>query len=121
MDCLFCKMMNKEIPASILYEDEFVMAFLDINQKQLGHTLIIPKKHIESIMEADDKILTHMFEIGKKISTEIMEKLNQTGMSYCINYGDCQEMKHLHLHLGPYSKTKKKEMTKEEVYEILTK
>ena len=99
MDCIFCKIINKEIPSKILYEDDLVVAFLDINQYYLGHTLIIPKKHLTTILDADNNIIAHMFDVAKKLSKNIMEKFNQTGISYVINYGTEQEVMHLHFHL----------------------
>ena len=59
-DCLFCKIINSEIPSEIIYEDELVLAFLDINPTTNGDTLIIPKKHFQDILEIPDDILIHM-------------------------------------------------------------
>ena len=58
MDCIFCKIVAGEIPAKKVYEDELVMAFLDVSPHTDGHTLIIPKKHYKDILEMDDEILT---------------------------------------------------------------
>lgn len=101
MDCIFCKIINKEIPSYTLYEDDLVLAFLDINQENLGHTLIIPKKHFESIYEVDLETLKHMYKVANNLSKNILNKLNKDGFSYVINYGSMQEVKHLHLHICP--------------------
>ena len=57
MDCLFCKIAKKEIPSKILYEDETLIAFLDIHPRVNGHTLIIPKKHFENLYDMDEETL----------------------------------------------------------------
>ena len=119
MDCLFCKIINKEVASKILYEDENVLVFLDINQSNVGHTLIVPKKHIVDIKNVDDETLCHMIKIAHQISEKIMAKLGATGMTYSINYGDAQEIKHLHLHLCPYYQEKKNKMDTNTIYELL--
>ena len=55
-DCIFDKIISKEIPAHIVYEDEVVIAFLDLGQVTLGHTLVVPKKHVKDIFEYDEEI-----------------------------------------------------------------
>jgi histidine triad (HIT) family protein len=54
-DCIFCKIINKEVPSEIVYEDDFVVAFMDIHPASKGHTLVVPKKHSANILEADDE------------------------------------------------------------------
>lgn len=119
MDCLFCKIANKEVSSEILYEDDIVLVFLDINQWNVGHTLVIPKKHVEDIKMVDNETLNHMFEVALKISEKLMDRLGATGVTYSINYKDAQEIKHLHLHICPYYKDKKEPMKLKEVYELL--
>lgn len=119
MDCIFCKIIKGEIPSEIVYQDDLVVAFMDINPLCDGHILIIPKKHYEDIYEVDDETLSHMFNIAKKINKKVMEKLNEPGSTFSINYGDKQEVKHLHLHILPNFK-KKPSMTHEEVYKLLS-
>ena len=62
-DCIFCKIINKEIPGKIVYEDDECMAFLDLSQATYGHTLVIPKKHYANILEVDDETLAHVMKI----------------------------------------------------------
>ena len=119
MDCLFCKIVNREIPGRILYEDEQVLVFLDINQSNLGHTLVIPKKHIKDITEIDNDSLSYLMNIAVKISQEMMGKLGVKGMTYSINYGEAQEIKHLHLHISPYYTTKPPKMDPDKIFELL--
>lgn len=100
MDCIFCKIVNGEIPSEKVFENENVFAFLDINPKAKVHVLIVPKKHIESIkhLEEPDKILAgELFLAAKKIAKE----KNLEGYKLVINVGreGGQLVDHLHLHL----------------------
>lgn len=107
-NCLFCKIGKSDIPSKIIYEDETVLAFLDINPNTNGHTLIIPKKHIKDIDDIDENTYLHIFKIAKQIKKKLIEKLNCDGIQLIQNNGDCQEIKHYHLHLIPfYHKNKK--------------
>ena len=65
MDCIFCKIINKEIPGKIVYEDDVCLAFLDLSQVTDGHTLIVPKSHFDNLLEADDEVIAHMLKVAK--------------------------------------------------------
>ena len=68
-NCIFCKILNKEIPSKFVYEDEFCFAINDINPKAKKHILVIPKNHVESLNEVEDTmLLKHMFDAIKKIN-----------------------------------------------------
>ena len=69
--CIFCKIAAKEIPSYCLYEDDEVMAFLDISQVTKGHTLVIPKQHYDNFLECDSKTLKHMMEVKKSTSADL--------------------------------------------------
>lgn len=101
MNCIFCKIINKEIPSYTVYEDEIVKVFLDVNPVSNGHTLIIPKKHFTDITEIDLETLTHIQKIAKDLFTEYKEKLKCDGMTLVQNNQYGQEVKHYHLHLIP--------------------
>ena len=118
MNCLFCKIINKEIPSYKIYEDEIVYAFLDINPDSVGHTLIVPKKHYLDLNDIDINTLKHIMEIAKLLKKRIEEKLNCDGLTLIQNNGEIQEIKHFHLHLKPFY-INKKDKTLEEVYELL--
>lgn len=118
MDCLFCKIINGEIPSYKIYEDEIVYAFLDINPDSNGHTLIIPKEHFLDLDEIPSNVLTHILEVAKKLKLEIESKLNCDGLTLIQNNGDIQEVKHFHLHLKPYYKNNEIKKA-EEIYKIL--
>ena len=118
MDCLFCKIINKEIPSYIIYEDELTMAFLDAYPDSVGHTLIVPKVHYECLDDIDDNTLNHIMGVSKIIKEKLDKNLNCDGLTLIQNNGEVQEIKHYHLHLKPYYKNKK-DKTIEEVYELL--
>lgn len=101
MDCIFCKIANKEIPSNILYEDELVVVIMDINPYVDGHALIIPKKHYTDYLELDEDIINHIFKIAKDLGPKIMEKLKAKSLTMLINYGEAQVVKHFHYHLLP--------------------
>ena len=107
MDCIFCKIVNNEIPSYKIYEDEYVLAFLDINPDSDGHTLIVPKKHFKDLDDIDEETLTKIYKVAKKIKKELEEKLGCMGISLLQNNGEIQEVKHYHLHLKPFYKDKK--------------
>ena len=122
MDCIFCKIAKKELASNVLYEDNEVIVIMDISPTVDGHTLIIPKKHYTDYTELDTNILNHIFEVAKKISPILMEKLNTKSITFLINYGDDQKVKHFHLHLLPdlSSKAFKPQRTVEENFKIIT-
>lgn len=127
MDCLFCKIINKEIPSSIIYEDSDVLAFLDINPTTNGDTLIIPKKHYKDFLEVPNEILVKMYEVAQKLYPMYKEKLHCDGITISHNTDYGQEIKHFHIHFIPRYKDDgvrhlaNKEMLKslEEIHEIL--
>ena len=119
MDCIFCKIINGEIPSYKIYEDEIVLAFLDINPDSKGHTLIIPKKHYTDIMDMDNQTLTHIFDVARRIKIKLEEKLYCDGITFIQNNGDVQEVKHYHLHVIPFYKNKMGISPVEEIYNSL--
>ena len=99
---IFCKIIDGEIPSKRIYEDDKVIAFLDINPQANGHTLVIPKKHYKDIYDIDNETLIHIFDVAKVLSKKIVERLDATGVSFTQNNGDAQLVKHFHLHIIPY-------------------
>lgn len=101
-NCLFCKIISKEIKSSVIYEDEKVMAFLDINPKAPTHILIIPKKHISTILEMeeeDKELIGHIYWVGNKLAKE--QSVDQEGFRVVLNCNKNagQEVFHIHFHL----------------------
>ena len=102
MNCIFCKIINKEIPADIVYQDDEIIAFKDIAPVAPVHLLIIPKKHILSVnnLELEDKeLIGRLFLTARKIAKE--QGVSETGYRLVINVGKDagQTVEHLHLHL----------------------
>ena len=100
--CIFCQIINKEAPADIVYEDNSVIVFKDINPSAPIHLLIVPKKHIISInnlKEQDKELVGYMFLIAKKIAKK--QGISEIGYRLIINVGKGggQIVDHLHLHL----------------------
>ena len=100
--CLFCKIVNKEIPSTKVYEDDEILAFKDINPIAPVHILVIPKKHITThndIQEEDSKLIGKMHMVINKIAEE--KGFKEKGYRVIINCGEDggQEVKHLHFHI----------------------
>ena len=119
-NCIFCKIANNEIPSKTIYEDDIIKVYLDINPINVGHTLIIPKDHYTNLDDIDEKVLSHIMIISKKIKKLIDERLNPDGIKIVQNNGCLQDVKHYHLHIIPTYKDKK-DLSLDEVYDILTK
>lgn len=101
MDCLFCKITNKEISSHIIYEDEDLLAFLDINPTTNGDTLIVPKKHYKDFLEIDNETLNKISDLTKKLYLIYQEKIKCDGLTLSTNIDYGQEIKHFHLHFIP--------------------
>lgn len=119
MNCIFCKIIEGTINSYKLYENDFIIIFMDINPNTNGHMLIIPKKHITDFTEMDNETLGSINNGAKLMQKLIMEKLNADGIKLVVNYGELQEVKHYHLHLIPYYKNKQTKKTVDEIYNIL--
>ncbi|MDO4543793.1 MAG: histidine triad nucleotide-binding protein [Clostridia bacterium] len=101
-NCLFCKIVAGDIPSNKVYEDESVLAFLDIAPQAPVHILIVPKQHIESaqtLTPQSDPLLCHIFETARNLAKEY--GIDQTGYRIITNVGQQggQSVKHLHFHL----------------------
>jgi len=102
-DCIFCKIINGEIPSSKVFENEHVVAFLDISQVTKGHTLVIPKIHKENIYELTPEIAGKVFEVVPKIANAIKKEFNPIGLNLLNNNGEQagQSVFHYHVHIIP--------------------
>lgn len=103
-DCIFCKIIDGEIPSYTVYEDDVVKAFLDISQGTPGHTLVVPKKHVKDLFEYDEDLAAAVFSRLPKIARAI-KKSNPAikGMNVVNNNGEVayQSVFHSHIHLIP--------------------
>ena len=121
MDDIFCKIIKGEIPSFTCYEDDYVKCIMDANPETIGHTLIIPKKHITNVLEMDNETMVHIHETAKMLIKKMESTYpNIVGVRQTINYGILQVVKHYHLHLIPaYKDFKEPNMTQEEMCELL--
>lgn len=103
MDDLFEKIINRELPAYIVYEDDLVIAFLDINPVNKGHTLVVPKKKFVNIFDGDPDTLAHMMKVAQKIAKALVENNLADGVNLIMNNGEAgsQDVWHSHLHVTP--------------------
>ena len=102
MDCIFCKINNGEIPSYKLYEDDNVLAFLDITQGTKGHTLIIPKTHVKNVYELTEEQASNIFKVVPKLSNALKKAFSPIGLNI-VNNNDkpLQSVFHFHIHLIP--------------------
>lgn len=103
MNCIFCAIAAGEIPSFKVYEDDLVLAYLDINPFTKGHTLVIPKKHSANLLETDDETLAAVITRVKKIAAHLKAKLGADGFNILQNNGEAagQTVHHLHFHIVP--------------------
>ena len=102
-NCIFCKIIEGAIPCAKVYEDEHVLAFLDISQSTKGHTLVIPKVHKQDVFALTPDIAAHLFSVVPGISKAIQAEYGATGFNLLNNSGEQagQTVFHFHLHLLP--------------------
>ncbi|MBM7694041.1 histidine triad (HIT) family protein [Peribacillus deserti] len=102
-NCIFCSILKGDIPASKVYENEHIMAFLDISQVTKGHTLVIPKVHQENIYELTSETASQLFSAVPDIANAIKKEFNPIGLNILNNNGEHagQSVFHYHMHLIP--------------------
>ena len=102
-ECIFCKIIRGEIPTNKIYEDSKTIAFLDINPRNPGHTLVIPKKHHEQLFTLSDEEGTAIFSALKKVSAQVKNSMKADGISIVQNNGKAagQVVWHAHFHVIP--------------------
>lgn len=103
VECLFCRIRDKEIPAAIIYEDDATLAFLDILPRAPGHTMVIAKHHSETLAGLPDSEAQKLFVAVKRVGDELTKALDADGLTVGINQGEVsgQVVPHLHVHLIP--------------------
>jgi len=127
--CIFCKIIDKSIPSKVLFENDKNLAFLDIFPVSKGHTIVIPKNHYKNLEEIPNNALSELFEIVKKVSILIHEKLKVDGYNILQNNFRAagQVVNHYHVHIIPRRNedgkfkllTPKKQAKEEELNQIL--
>ncbi|MHA1727806.1 MAG: HIT family protein [Promethearchaeota archaeon] len=129
-DCIFCKIKNGELHSFKVYEDESVLAFLDLFPFNKGHTVVIPKEHCNNFLVFNDKNIQHFFTVLKKIAINLKNNLKAQGINILSNNFSVagQVVEHMHFHIIPRWKNdgipqlgkKKRRATMEELQEILS-
>ncbi len=101
--CIFCDIVEKKIPSKVVYEDDQVLAMLDINPLSKGHTVILPKKHVDSLLESDEETVLACAKVAHLLSKHICEKLNADGCNLLVNSHESagQSVNHMHFHVIP--------------------
>ncbi len=109
MDCIFCKIIKGDVPNYTIYEDENILAFLDIFPRVEGHTVVIPKKHGATIFDFSEETLAAVMKGVKKTAERVRDTLNPDGFSIGLNHGEVagQAVPHLHVHIIPRWKNDK--------------
>lgn len=102
-DCVFCKIISGEYSCYKVYEDQHVLAFLDISADYMGHTLVVPKAHCESILDATPEQLQYVAVAVQKISQHYISNCGYSGVNVFNNCGSSagQSVMHLHMHIIP--------------------
>ena len=102
-DCIFCKIIAGDIPSSKVYEDEQVLAFLDIMPIGKGHTLVIPKDHSENLADTQSEMMAKLGPALKKVSAAVAAATGAAGVNLVLANGEAagQDVPHLHFHIIP--------------------
>ena len=102
-ECVFCKIIRGEIPCCKVYEDDLILAFLDIAPFNIGHTVIIPKDHQNSITTLDEIYANRIIKMAPKIGVALMRTINAEGFNLFLNNGSVagQTVWHCHMHVLP--------------------
>ncbi|KSW12051.1 diadenosine tetraphosphate hydrolase [Pyrodictium occultum] len=102
-DCVFCKIIRGELPSAKVYEDENVVAFLDIYPINPGHTLVVPKRHVERLEQLSDEEAAALIRVVKKLAPRIVEAVGAQGYNVVANNGRAagQVIFHVHFHIVP--------------------
>jgi len=103
MSCIFCKIINRELPSYTIFEDELFVAFLDISPASDGHVLIVPKRHIQDIYGLTEEESAALMPLAQKIAGKINSTLSPDGLNILQNNGKAagQDVFHYHLHVIP--------------------
>ncbi len=116
-DCIFCKIANHEIPSSTIYEDDDVIAFLDISQTTKGHALVIPKEHFDNFLAVDKETMHKVMDVAQRIGQADIAVLGAKGVNVLTNVNKeaGQSVYHFHVHVIPrYAKKEGFEITMKE-------
>ena len=101
-DCIFCKIINGELPSKTVYEDDLIKVIMNINPSSNGHLLVLPKEHYVNILDVPKEIVSHSFKVIRdNLYPMLKEKLECLGLTIAENNELGQEIRHFHIHLTP--------------------
>jgi histidine triad (HIT) family protein len=102
-DCVFCRILDGQLPASFVYRDERCAAFLDIQPVNPGHLLVVPRTHYESLEDIPHTLATHLFEVAMQLAPVVKHVGNADGLNILVNSGAAagQDVFHYHVHVIP--------------------
>lgn len=103
MDCIFCKIIDGDIPSAVIYEDEETFAFLDANPVNMGHALVIPKEHHRNILDTPEPVMCEVMRTAKKLTPAIKNAMDAGGVNVTNNNEPAagQKVFHYHVHIIP--------------------
>ena len=101
--CIFCMLAEGQIPSHKIYEDDLCLAFLDLSQANLGHTLVVPKQHYANLLELDTEVAGHLFKVVSTLTKGISKALDVKDFNILNNCGEVagQTVHHFHIHIIP--------------------
>ena len=101
--CIFCMIAEGQIPSHKIYEDDLCLAFLDLSQANLGHTLVVPKQHFANLLELDTEVAGHLFKVVSTLTKGISKALDVKDFNILNNCGEVagQTVHHFHIHIIP--------------------
>ena len=104
--CIFCKIIDGQIPSATIYEDEDFKVIMDISPAAVGHAIMLPKKHFSNLFEMDDNTASRALIVARKVATAMKEELGCDGLNILQNNGEAagQTVFHYHIHLIPRMK-----------------
>lgn len=102
-NCIFCKIINGDIPSRRIYEDDNFVVMMDVSPASKGHSLLLPKEHYANLFEMPDALLEELLKVAKKVAAKMKETLNADGINLLQNNGVAagQTVFHYHMHLIP--------------------
>ena len=108
-DCIFCKIVRRQAPSSIVYEDEKILAFVDIRPVSEGHTLVIPKRHCVDVFDTPNELLAATYIVTKQVAAAVKKVTDADGISVVQQNGKAagQDIFHMHVHVIPRFEGKK--------------
>lgn len=100
-ECLFCRIVSGELPAAVVYEDESAVAFLDHRPLFPGHTLLVPREHVETLGELPARLVAPYFEGAQLLALVVEAAMDAEGTFVAMNNRVSQSVPHLHVHIVP--------------------